>query len=373
MPYSNPSDITIVGGNTSCDDDDDDQGKNLGSRYAGRNSFSSTRLSFSSPRDSFGSSQSPVRSPSPVSSTLSNGYLSGTTFEPKKMKMSKRKAWCRRKMTIGLAVLLGFFFLMNWWMLSRIHEAGGTREDVKVKFLKANSSSVFIREELQKLGRGKKPQKTIYARLLAKAAHALAEGERKPEPKDLWVEPYVRASSWTPCAHTRYWKPSAGQNGYIMVTANGGINQQRVAVCNAVAIARLLNATLVLPKFMYSSVWKDASQFCDIYQEEHFINYLKPDIPIVKELPKELQSLDLEAIGSVVTDTDVVKEAKPSFYLKYILPILHLNRVVHFVGFGNRFASDPIPRELQMQFSCSKICPENSRSWCFAYPADASK
>lgn len=42
------------------------------------------------------------------------------------------------------------------------------------------------------------------------------------------------------------------------------------------------------------------SQFDDIYQEEHFINYLKPDIRIVKELPKELQSLDLEAIGSVV-------------------------------------------------------------------------
>ncbi|XP_051125020.1 O-fucosyltransferase 15-like isoform X1 [Andrographis paniculata] len=132
-----------------------------------------------------------------------------------------------------------------------------------------------------------------------------------------------------------------------MVTANGGINQQRVAVCNAVAVARLLNATLVLPKFMYSSVWKDASQFGDIYQEEHFINYLKDDIPIVKELPEELRSLDLEAIGSVVMDTDVIKEAKPSFYLKYILPILHLNKVVHFVGFGNRLASDPMPHELQ--------------------------
>ncbi|KAI3456512.1 hypothetical protein Pfo_013175 [Paulownia fortunei] len=350
MPYSNPSEITPVGGNTSSDDDDDVQGIDFGSRIPGKNSISSTRMSFSSPRDSFGSStpsQLSVLSLSPASSTLSNGYLSGTVFEPKKTKKSKRNAWYRKKMTIGLAVLLVFFFLMNWWMLSRIQEPGRTRGDIKVKFLKANSTTVFIREELQKLGRGKKPQKTIYARLLAKAAHALAEGESKSEPKDLWQEPYVRASSWTPCAHTRNWKPSEGKSGYIMVTANGGINQQRVAVCNAVAVARLLNATLVLPKFMYSSVWRDASQFSDIYEEEHFINYLKPDIPIVKELPKELQSLDLEAIGSVVTDTDIVKEAKPSFYLKYILPILHLNRIVHFVGFGNRFASDPIPHQLQ--------------------------
>jgi hypothetical protein len=43
------------------------------------------------------------------------------------------------------------------------------------------------------------------------------------------------------------------------------------------------------------------SQFSHIYQEEHFINYLTPDIRIVKELPKELQSLDLEAIGSTVS------------------------------------------------------------------------
>lgn len=43
------------------------------------------------------------------------------------------------------------------------------------------------------------------------------------------------------------------------------------------------------------------SQFGDIYQEEHFMEYLSPDIRIVKELPKELQSLDLEEIGSVVS------------------------------------------------------------------------
>jgi hypothetical protein len=99
----------------------------------------------------------------------------------------------------------------------------------------------------------------------------------------------------------------------------------------------------------------------------------------VKELPLELQSLDLEAIGSLVSnlsfggrsrkvkkgfdthlllpnslillqvnDTDVMKEAKPSIYVKKILPILLKNRVVHFVGFGNRLSFDPIPFELQV-------------------------
>lgn len=128
------------------------------------------------------------------------------------------------------------------------------------------------------------------------------------------------------------------------------------------------------------------SQFGDIYQEEHFIEYLSPDIRIVKKLPNNLQSLDLEAIGSVVsfkhplqilmrrvsifllclfmflsllslkvTDMDVMKEAKLDFYMNHILPILLKNRVIHFVGFGNRLAFDPIPFELQVNIS-SLLC-----------------
>ncbi|PWA53041.1 GDP-fucose protein O-fucosyltransferase [Artemisia annua] len=46
----------------------------------------------------------------------------------------------------------------------------------------------------------------------------------------------------------------------------------------------------------YQPVWKPN----DIYQDDYFIDSLKPDIRIVKELPKQLQSLDIEAIGSVV-------------------------------------------------------------------------
>lgn len=76
----------------------------------------------------------------------------------------------------------------------------------------------------------------------------------------------------------------------------------------------------------------------------------------MKELPDNLRSLDLEAIGSVVTDADIMKEAMPRFYLKNILPILIKNKVVHFLGFGNRLAFDPLSFELQMQFSCPEVC-----------------
>ncbi|KAA0057050.1 uncharacterized protein E6C27_scaffold96G002380 [Cucumis melo var. makuwa] len=191
----------------------------------------------------------------------------------------------------------------------------------------------------------------MYDRLVHLASSSLAEIEFKPEKSSLWREPYLQASAWVPCADGKVGSDLAGKfgktNGYIVVSANGGLNQQRVAICNAVALTSLLNATLVIPRFLYSNVWKDPSQFGDIYQEDYFINTLKDDVHIVKELPSYLKSVDLEEIGSQITDEDIAKEAKPTDYISTVLPLLLQNGVVHFLGFGNRLGFDPIPFNLQ--------------------------
>lgn len=49
------------------------------------------------------------------------------------------------------------------------------------------------------------------------------------------------------------------------------------------------------------------SQFGEIYQEEYFLEYLKNDVDIVKELPSHLQAVDVEAIGSQVGKKAIVK------------------------------------------------------------------
>jgi hypothetical protein len=126
-------------------------------------------------------------------------------------------------------------------------------------------------------------------------------------------------------------------------------------------------------------VYACTSQFGDIYQEDYFINYMKNDVRIVKELPQRLRSLDLEASGSQVpdesfsgtsmndftihtasiaqfpllalsqvTDMDISKEAEPSELVRSMLPILQQNGVVHFLGFGNRLGFDSIPVHLQV-------------------------
>ncbi|KAA8519632.1 hypothetical protein F0562_013923 [Nyssa sinensis] len=186
----------------------------------------------------------------------------------------------------------------------------------------------------------------MYDRLLNLAFSSLAEKEFKQDVPKFWEEPYPQASMWKPCTD-RESPTKLGKfrksNGFILVSANGGLNQQRVAVCNAVAVASLLNATLVIPKFLYSN----CSQFGDLYQEEYFINILKDEVNIVKELPPHLKSLDLEAIGSLITDADISKEATPHEYVRTVLPLLLRNEVVHFLGFGNQLSFDPLPSKLQ--------------------------
>uniref|UniRef100_A0A453SF17 O-fucosyltransferase family protein n=1 Tax=Aegilops tauschii subsp. strangulata TaxID=200361 RepID=A0A453SF17_AEGTS len=222
-----------------------------------------------------------------------------------------------------------------------------------------------MKELKQNFVRKEQSEQIMHERLLQMATLATSKNESDSGNFALWEEPYKQARKWTPCAakYTLEEEPSEDNNGFILVSANGGLNQQRVAVCNAVVVAALLNATLVLPRFLHSSVWKDKSQFGDIYQEDYFVNYMKGDVLIVKDLPSHLQSLDLEAIGSQITDNDISKEAEPSEFIRTALPVLQKNGVVHFLGFGNRLGFDSVPADLQRlrcrcNFHALKFAPE---------------
>ncbi|XP_068637275.1 O-fucosyltransferase 20-like [Aristolochia californica] len=72
---------------------------------------------------------------------------------------------------------------------------------------------------------------------------------------------------------------------YLMVVVSGGLNQQRNQIVDAVVIARILGAALVVPVLQVNVIWGDESEFSDIFDLEHFKKTLADDIHIVSSLP----------------------------------------------------------------------------------------
>lgn len=136
-----------------------------------------------------------------------------------------------------------------------------------------------------------------------------------------------------------------GLQRYLVVEANGGLNQQRSSICNAVAVAGLLNATLVIPRFDVHNVWQDPSNFADIYDEDHFISSLRDYVMVVRDLPNELMesyNFSLTAIPNF----RVPAWASARYYMDAVYPVLQETRVVRISPFANRLATS-IPPHIQ--------------------------
>ncbi|XP_057962879.1 protein ESMERALDA 1 isoform X2 [Malania oleifera] len=151
----------------------------------------------------------------------------------------------------------------------------------------------------------------------------------------------VKGGGWKPCIN----KSSEGlpdSNGYLFVEANGGLNQQRTSICNAVAVAGYLNATLVIPNFHYHSIWRDPSKFKDIYDEEHFISSLENDVRVVTKIPEYLMER-FDNNMSNVYNFRIKAWASIQYYRDAVLPRLLEERVIRISPFANRLSFDAPP------------------------------
>ncbi|KAI3816572.1 hypothetical protein L1987_16274 [Smallanthus sonchifolius] len=151
----------------------------------------------------------------------------------------------------------------------------------------------------------------------------------------------AKGADWKPCIN----KSSGGlpeSNGYIYVEANGGLNQQRTSICNAVAVAGYLNATLVIPNFHFHSIWRDPSKFSDIYDEDFFIKTLENDVRVVNTIPGYLMER-FDHNMSNVFNFKIKAWAPIRYYRDTVLPRLLEEKVIRISPFANRLSFDAPP------------------------------
>ncbi|RDY12292.1 hypothetical protein CR513_02929 [Mucuna pruriens] len=122
---------------------------------------------------------------------------------------------------------------------------------------------------------------------------------------DIWS--VRRLVEWRPCN----WWLQAHQtalpletNGYIRVDCYGGLNQMRRDFCDGVGIARLLNATLVLP-----------NGFADVYDVDYFVQHMNGFVKVIKELPPEIATKEPVLV-------DCSKRKGQFDYVESVLPSL---------------------------------------------------
>ncbi|PWA60347.1 GDP-fucose protein O-fucosyltransferase [Artemisia annua] len=188
--------------------------------------------------------------------------------------------------------------------------------------------------------------KPRHSRLFKSALQQQALNEQQ---WDLWTP--LPNQGWKPCIDSTSASPQLpDSSGYIQVFLDGGLNQQRMGICDAVAVAKILNATLVIPYLEVNPVWKDTSSFEDIFDVDHFISVLKDDISIVRELPDEYAWSTREYYASAIRFTRVKSaplHASANWYLENVSPVLESYGIAAISPFSHRLAFDNMPMEIQ--------------------------
>ncbi|CAI5493397.1 unnamed protein product [Closterium sp. Naga37s-1] len=183
---------------------------------------------------------------------------------------------------------------------------------------------------------------------------------------------------------------------FFSVAAKGGLSQLRVATCNAAAVAFYLNATLLLPRFLSFSSPSLGRHLTQITSSHHSLlasrvlasrvlasrvlasrvlasrvlasRVLASRVlaslvlaslvlaslvlasmhgtVVIRKLPPSFQSLNVNIMGVNVSEKQFPREVPLQLFLR-LVPLMRRVGLIHFHGFLNALASDPMPLHVQ--------------------------
>ncbi|KAL1221844.1 O-fucosyltransferase 24 [Cardamine amara subsp. amara] len=142
---------------------------------------------------------------------------------------------------------------------------------------------------------------------------------------------------------------------YLMVVVSGGLNQQKIQIVDAVVIARILGAVLVVPILQINLIWGDESEFSDIFDLEQFKSVLANDVKIVSLLPASKLMTRPSEDGSMAFN------ASPQWIRSHYLKRFNKEGVLLLRRLDSRLSKD-LPSDLQklrckVSFEALKFSP----------------
>ncbi|XP_030473606.2 O-fucosyltransferase 20-like isoform X1 [Syzygium oleosum] len=168
--------------------------------------------------------------------------------------------------------------------------------------------------------------------------------EEAEEEHSFWKQPegmgYRGCLEWSKDYRRRSERIVKERRKYVMMVVSGGINQQRNQIVDAVVIARILEAVLVVPVFQVNVIWGDDSEFSDIFDLDHFKRVLANDVRVISSLPST--HIRTRPVAERPTSLHISANWIRSHYLKRLEKV----GVLLLRGLDSRLSKD-LPSDLQ--------------------------